>query len=141
MSRKDKVAEEIKREVSLIVQEELHDPRLGFITITNVDVTPDLRFARIFFSVYGDPEHWKKTQEGLEHASGFIRRMLGERLGLRFVPEIVFQSDHSCEYSILIEERLQEINTQKESQVKKLKTRKAKHATKKSTKRNKKSKK
>ena len=141
MSRKDKVAEEIKREVSLIVQEELHDPRLGFTTITNVDVTPDLRFARIFFSVYGDPDQWKKTQEGLEHASGFIRRMLGERLGLRFVPEIVFQSDHSCEYSILIEERLQEISAEKESQDKNVRRRKGKHVTKKPTKRNKKSKK
>lgn len=141
MSRKDKVAEEIKREASLIVQEELHDPRLGFTTITHVEVTPDLRFARIFFSVYGDPEKWKNTQEGLEHAAGFIRRMLGERLGLRFVPEIVFQSDHSSEYSILIEERLQEINAQKESQGKKPKRRKAKNDTKKPSGRNKKSKK
>lgn len=141
MSRKDKVAEGIRREVSLIVQEELHDPRLGFTTITRAEVTPDLRFARIFFSVYGDQEQWKKTQEGLEHASGFIRRMLGERLGLRFVPEIVFKSDHSSEYSILIEQQLQEIKAEKENQAQRPKQKKAKHDTKTTVRRNKKQKK
>ena len=140
MSRKDKVGEEIKREVSLIIQEELHDPRLGFTTITRVDLSSDLRFARIFFSVYGDAEQWKNTQVGLEHAAGFIRRLLGERLGLRFVPEIVFQSDHSSEYSILIEQQLQQIKAQDQAQVQS-KPRKAKHGTKKTTRRSKRQKK
>lgn len=113
MSRHEKVAEEIKREVSLIIQEELHDPRLGFTTITHVELTPDLRFARIFFSVYGDEKQWKDTRAGLEHASGFIRRTLGEHLNLRFVPEIVFKSDHSSEYSIIIEQQLEQIGMEK----------------------------
>ncbi len=117
MSRHEKVAEEIKREVSLIIQEELHDPRLGFTTITHAELTPDLRFARIFFSVYGDEKQWKDTQSGLEHASGFIRRMLGERLNLRFVPEIVFKSDHSSEYSIIIEQQLEQIRIEKNTAI------------------------
>ncbi len=111
MSRSEKVAEEIRREVGMILQKEVHDPRLGFTTITRVELTPDLRFARIFFSVYGSEGQWKLTQDALGHASGFIRRLLGDRLNLRFVPEIAFKPDHSAEYSIIIEEKLSEINS------------------------------
>ena len=136
MNRKDKVAEEIRREVSLIIQEELRDPRLGFITITRVELTPDLRFARIFFSVYGDEKQWQDTQAGLDHANGFIRRMLGERLGLRFVPEIAFRIDHSSEYSVLIESQLAEIRGEQ----KEAKEKRARNVAKKTTKRNKKKK-
>ena len=138
MSRVDKVAEEIKRETSVILQEELRDPRLGFTTITHVQLTPDLRFARIYFSVYGNDEQWQETQAGLDHAVGFIRRLLGERLNLRFVPEIVFKSDHSCEYSILIEQQIENIKQEKSLQEK---TKRIRHDTKKSVARTKKKKK
>ena len=139
MGRADKVAEEIRKEVSKIVQEELRDPRLGFTTITHCALTPDLRFARIFFSVYGDEQKWKDTQAGLEHAVGFIRRTLGEKLDLRFVPEIVFTCDHSSEYSIIIEQRLEEIKSQQADIPKpKPKKRKARHVAKKASKRPKK---
>lgn len=137
MSRADKVAEEIRKVVSLIVQEELRDPRLGFTTITHCVLTADLRSARIFFSVYGDEQKWKDTQAGLEHAVGFIRRILGERLDLRFVPEIVFTSDHSSEYSIIIEQRLEEIKKE-QADMPKPKKRKAGHAAKKASRRPKK---
>ena len=109
MSRVDKVAEEIRREVSQILQQEMNDPRVGFTTVTRVELTPDLRFARIFYSVYGTDKQWEDTQEGLTHAIPFIRRLIGERIQLRFVPEILFKSDHSAEYSIRVEEQLQEI--------------------------------
>lgn len=137
MSRAEKVAEEIKREVGIILQQEVHDPRLGFTTITHVELTPDLRFARIFFSVYGNEEQWKGTQVALDHAAGFIRRTLGERLGLRFVPEIVFKGDHSSEYSIIIEQQLEQIVAE---QGVRSKPRKKKDATKKTTRRIKKKK-
>lgn len=127
MSRADMVAEELKREVSRIIHEELYDPRLGFTTVTRVELTPDLRFARIFFSVYGNEQQWKDTQEGLGHASGFVRRLLGERLNLRFVPEIVFKTDHSSEYGILIEQQLEEIRL-KETQHR-TKKKKGRHGT------------
>ena len=109
MSRTDKVAHEIKKIVSKTLQEEMQDPRLGFTTITRVEVTPDLRFARIFFSVYGSEAQWEETLKGLKHASGFIRHVLGESLDLRFVPEIDFKPDHSAEYSIAIEQQLEAI--------------------------------
>lgn len=109
MNRVEKVAEEIKREASGIIRDELRDPRLGFVTLTRVEVAPDLRFARIYFSVYGDAKQWEDTEAGLKSAAGFIRRLLGERLNLRYVPEVAFKSDHSSEYSITIEERLKEI--------------------------------
>ena len=143
MSRAEKVAEEIRREVSLIVQEDLRDPRLGFVTITRTELTPDLRFARIFFSVYGDESQWKFTQEGLDHAAGFIRRLIGERLGLRYVPEIAFNKDHSSEYSILIEQQIEKIKEEKSKEEKSRETKKRKvaHGTKKTVSRTKKKKK
>ncbi len=108
-ARADKVAHQIKREVSSIIQEELNDPRLGFITITRAEITPDLMFTRVYFSVYGDQEQWKQTRQGLDHACGFIRRELGRRLKLRLVPELVFHEDHSPEYSISIEKCFEEV--------------------------------
>jgi len=109
MSRRDRVAGTLKKEVSNIIHTELKDPRLGFITVTRVELTEDLRYARIFFSVLGKEEEHKKTTEALDSALGFIRRLIGQRIKLRFVPEIVFQEDRSSEYSIRIEEILKEI--------------------------------
>lgn len=109
MSRRDRVAEAIKKEVSLIVHDELKDPRLGFVTITGIDLTQDLRYAKIFFSVLGKDEERKKTKEALDSALGFIRRLIGQRIRLMFVPEIIFKEDRSSEYSVQIQELLDEV--------------------------------
>jgi len=109
MSRRDRVAEAIKKEASLIIHDELNDPRLGFVTVTKVEVTEDLRYAKIFFSVLGKGQDYKKTQEALDSASGFIRRLIARRINLRLAPEIIFKEDRSVEYSIKIEEVLNEI--------------------------------
>ncbi len=109
MSRQDKVAEAIRQESSLIIHDKLKDPRLGFITITRVEITPDLRYAKIFFSVLGSEESYKKTKEALDSALGFVRRLVAERLNLRFAPEIAFYEDRSTEYSVRIDEVLNEI--------------------------------
>jgi len=109
MARCEKVAEAIKKEVSLIIHDELKDPRLGFITITRVEVTADLRQAKIFFSVLGKDEDYKKSKDALDSALGFIRRLIGQRISLRFVPEIMFREDRSSEYSIRIQKVLDEI--------------------------------
>lgn len=109
MSRSDKVAQAIKREVSSIIHDEMKDPRLGFVTITRVELTDDLRFAKIFFSVLGEEEARKKTAEALDSALGFIRRLVSERIKLRFSPEMVFKADRSSEYSMHIEEILNEL--------------------------------
>lgn len=111
MGRPDKVAEAIRKEVSVIIHDELKDPRLGFVTITAVEVTKDLREAKIFFSVLGSEEEHKKTREALESGLGFIRKLIGERIQLRFVPEIMFREDRSSEYGARIEEVLNEIRS------------------------------
>lgn len=109
MSRRDKVAEAIKQEISVILQNEVKDPRLGFITITKTEVSGDLRYAKVFFSVLGKDEDYKKTKDALNSASGFIRSLIAQRIRLRLAPEIVFQEDKSSEYSFRIEEVLNEI--------------------------------
>jgi len=109
MPRHDRVSEALKREIGNIIQFELKDPRLGFITITQVEITPDLRCAKVFFSVLGKEEEHKKTKEALDSALGFIRRLIAQRIRLRLVPEISFKEDRSAEYSIRIQEALDEI--------------------------------
>jgi ribosome-binding factor A len=109
MSRFERVQSMLKREVSSIIHDELNDPRLGFITVTKVEMTPDLRYAKIFYSVFGQDEAYKKTKEALDSASGFIRKLVGERMDLRFVPEIAFKEDKSAQYSVRIQEVLDQI--------------------------------
>lgn len=109
MSRQDRVKEAIRKEASIIIHDELKDPRLGFVTITDVELSHDLRFARIFFSVLGKEEEHKKTKEALDSALGFIRKLIAQRIKLHFAPEISFKEDRSAEYSIKIEEVLNEI--------------------------------
>jgi ribosome-binding factor A len=109
MARKDKVAEAIKKEASLIIHDELKDPRLGFITITQVELTDDLRYAKVFYSVLGKDEDYKKSKEALDSALGLMRKLISQRIRLRFAPEIVFKEDRSSEYSIRIQEVLDEI--------------------------------
>jgi ribosome-binding factor A len=109
MARHAKVSEALKREIGSIIHEELKDPRLGFITITHLELTPDLRYAKVFFSVLGKEEERQKSKEALESALGFIRRLIAQRIGLRLVPEISFHEDRSAEYSIRIQEALDQI--------------------------------
>ncbi len=109
MLRQDKVCEAIKREASVIIHNELNDPRLGFVTITKVEISVDLRYAKIFFSVLGKEEERKKTKDALESASGFIRKLVAQRIGLRFAPEIMFREDNSVEYSVRIQQVLEKI--------------------------------
>lgn len=112
MSRIDKVAQAIKKEMGSIIHDELNDPRLGFITILRVDLTKDLRLVKIYFSVMGSQKQKDKAGEGLESASGFIRKRLGEHLKLRFVPEIIFKLDESVEYSIAISEKIERLKNE-----------------------------
>ncbi len=109
MSRHDRVAQAIKEEVSVILHEKLKDPRLGFVTITQVELSADLRNAKISFSVLGKDKDHKKTKEALNSASGFIRSLIARRINLRFAPEIIFREDKSSEYSVRIQKVLEEI--------------------------------
>ncbi len=114
MSRQDKIAEAIKQEASVIIHDKLKDPRLGFVTITNVEITRDLRFAKIFFSVLGNEMAYKKTKAALNSSLGFVRKLIAQRLSLRFAPEIAFYDDRSTEYSVRIEEVLNELKEKNE---------------------------
>jgi ribosome-binding factor A len=88
---------------------ELSDPRIGFATLTRVELSGDLRHARVLVSVLGREEDQVKTLEGLSSAAGYVRRQLGKRLRLRRTPELVFVLDHGVEESLKIESLLQEL--------------------------------
>jgi len=109
MGRIERVTQAIKKEISQVIHEELKDPRLGFITIMRVDLAKDLRCAKIYFSVLGDDNRIKETKEGLASAQGYIRKLIAQRIKLRFVPEIIFKLDKSGEYSIHIQEELDKL--------------------------------
>jgi len=93
--RPERLAEAIKKEISELLREELKDPRIGFVTITAVEVSKDLRYANVFASVFGEPAEQKATIEALQKAQGFIRGELGKRIRLRYTPEITFKLDRS----------------------------------------------
>ncbi|MFA6357652.1 MAG: 30S ribosome-binding factor RbfA [Candidatus Omnitrophota bacterium] len=109
MPRRERVEEAIKKEVSLIIHDQLKDPRIGFVTITKVELSTDLRNAKIFYSVLGKEEDHKKTKTALDSALGFIRSLVAQRINMRFATELMFQEDHSTEYSVKIEELLNEV--------------------------------
>ena len=106
--RPEKVAERIKEEVSQIIAGDLKDPRLGFITITDARVSPDLRHARIFVSVMGSDQEINVSLAALKSASGFIRRELGFALHLVRTPELHFEFDQTTMSASRIEEILRE---------------------------------
>lgn len=122
-TRIDKINKAIRKEASIIIHDELKDPRLGFVTITRVELMPDLRYARIFFSVLGKEEDYKRTKEALNSALGFMRRLIARRINLRFAPEIEFCEDKSTEYSVRIQQVLDEIKQQEGSVLSKRKRR------------------
>lgn len=109
--RPHRVGEQIKKEMSHILQHELKDPRVGFVTVTGVDVTGDLQQATVYISVMGDKNDLEGTLEGLEKAKGFIRTEIGRRIRLRHTPEILFKVDESTEYGNRIEKLLKEVKS------------------------------
>ncbi|MEI7026330.1 30S ribosome-binding factor RbfA [Paenibacillus sp. y28] len=108
--RVGRVAEQIKKELSQILQTEMKDPRLGFITVTGVEVTNDLSQAKIYLSVFGDETQKEETLRILARGNGFMRSELGKRIRLRIVPELVFKFDTSIEYGSRIEALLGKIH-------------------------------
>ena len=95
--RSRRIAEQIQRELSDIIRLELKDPRIGMITITDVEVSPDHAHARIFFTLLGDAAKVQQTGEALQHAAGFLRSQLAHRIKLRTVPQLQFTHDASVE--------------------------------------------
>ena len=107
--RPDRVGDQIRAEVSLMIARELRDPGLGFVTITRVQVSPDLQHARVYYSALGDETARGNSGKALHRAAPFMRRQLGQRLRLRHAPELDFVFDESIEQQDRIEQLLQEI--------------------------------
>lgn len=107
--RPEKVREFIKEQVSEIIQHRLKDPRIGFVSVTDVEVSLDLRHAKIFVSVLGNEQAKADTMAGLESAIGYVRGELGRRLQMRFTPEILFRLDESIERGARVMSLIREI--------------------------------
>ncbi|MBR4384042.1 MAG: 30S ribosome-binding factor RbfA [Selenomonadaceae bacterium] len=107
--RIEKLQELIKQEIGKMLLNEIKDPRIGFVTVTDVEMTGDLREAKIFVSVMGGAEQLKTSFEGLNSALGFIRREIGKRIRLRFTPEISFAPDTSLDYGDHIQKLLLQV--------------------------------
>lgn len=107
--RIERLNEQLKREITILVREEVRDPRIGMVTVTAVEASADLSVARVFVSVMGEGEgDREESLEGLRAAAPFIRTELGKRLHVRRVPELRFELDRSLEYAQRIERLLQE---------------------------------
>ena len=107
--RQIQVAEEIQQIISVLLQRELKDPGIGFVSITQVDVTQDLKYARVHVSIMGSEEEKRDTMAALERARGFIRREIASRMTIRQVPEIQSRLDRGLEYSDRINRLLNEL--------------------------------
>ncbi|SFL14236.1 30S ribosome-binding factor RbfA [Halanaerobium salsuginis] len=104
-----RVGELLKEEISQIILREMKDPRIGFVSVTDVVVSGDLRHAKAFISVYGSEKERAETMQGLEQAKGFIRKLVGERVKIHHTPEIIFRYDDSIENGIHISKIINEL--------------------------------
>ncbi len=107
--RSEKVAEAVHEIVTGLLVKGLKDPRIGFVTITGVEVSDDLHHAKVYFTVVGSDEEKKATAAGLNSARSFIRKEMGKQLRMRYVPEIIFCYDNSIAYGNKIDAILKEI--------------------------------
>lgn len=115
--RNSRIGEQMKKELSQIIQFELKDPRVGFVTVTGVEVTGDLQLAKVFVSVMGNDEQKRDTVAALEKAKGFLRSELGKRVQLRHIPDLQFKMDESIEYGNKIESLLNDIKKESKDEV------------------------
>ena len=109
-SRPSRVADQLRSEITELVAREVHDPGIGFLTITHVKVTPDLQTARVYYTTLGDQKARHDTQRALERATPFLRRHIGSRLRLKRVPVLEFFFDEAIERGDRIEQILQELS-------------------------------
>ncbi|HHV27276.1 30S ribosome-binding factor RbfA [Anaerosalibacter bizertensis] len=109
--RINRISEEVKKAISYIISNDLKDPRISPMTsVTHVEVTRDLRYAKVYISVLGKEKEKKDTIKGLESAKGFIRKEIGNKIDLRYVPEPVFQLDESIEHGIYMSKLIDKVN-------------------------------
>ncbi|WP_456271505.1 30S ribosome-binding factor RbfA [Bacillus sp. AK031] len=112
--RSNRVGEQMKKELSDIIGRKIKDPRIGFVTVTDVEVSGDLQQAKVYITVLGDEEQRENTLKGLAKAKGFIRSEIGQRVRLRKTPELIFEFDESIDYGNRIESLLKKIQDEPE---------------------------
>ncbi len=112
MARIEKINQAVKEEISNILQKDVKDPRLEFVTITEVVVSRDLQHAKVFFSVLNSVKNIHEVQEGLNSARGYVRKLIGKRVRMRYTPEVDFVYDSSVEYGMRIEETIERIKNE-----------------------------
>ena len=106
-----RINSEVQREMSQIIRDGIKDPRVHPMTsVTGVEVTPDLKYAKVFVSVLGSEEDKEKTMEGLKKSASFARGQLARKMNLRYTPELTFVLDNSIEYGVNMSKRIDEIN-------------------------------
>jgi ribosome-binding factor A len=115
-NRSNRVAEQMKKELGEIIRRRLKDPRIGFVTVTDVEVTGDLQQATVFITVLGDDKTRVETLKGLAKAKGFIRTEIGQRIRLRRTPELNFEFDESSNYGNKIDNLLRQIQKTEETE-------------------------
>src|SRR5262249_53806489 len=108
-SRPERVADQLRSELASLLAREVHDPGIGFVTLTRVQVTPDLQQARVFYTALGDDKSRRNTARALERAAPFLRRQIGARLRLKRTPELIFHYDESIAGQDRIEQLLAEL--------------------------------
>ncbi|HLV10114.1 MAG TPA: 30S ribosome-binding factor RbfA [Halanaerobiales bacterium] len=113
--RAQRLAELLKKEIADILLKEIKDPRIGFVSVTDIDVSNDLRHASVYVSVLGNEDERQNTMEGLEKATGYIRKLIGERIKIYHTPEIIFKYDSSLEHGIHISHIIDEIKDENEN--------------------------
>ena len=107
--RSDRVAEQVRRDLADLIRSELKDPRVGMISLTAVELTPDYAHAKVFFTTLNS-EHLKEIEQGLKRASGFLRRELGRRIHIHTLPELHFIYDSSLEYGASMSALIEKAN-------------------------------
>lgn len=112
--RATRVGEQMKKELGDIIGRKIKDPRIGFVTVTDVQVTGDLQQATVYISVLGGEEQRENTLKGLAKAKGFIRSEIGQRIRLRKTPEIIFEFDESFEYGNRINNLLHQLQREEQ---------------------------
>ena len=117
MGRPDRVSSQIQQAICDVIQKEIKDPHIGFVTIIEVDVTADLQLARVYFSVLGDEKQKKESLDALKRSAGFIRKQLAVKLNMRYTPVLDFRQDRSAEYGNKIDDVFKKIREEKKSDV------------------------
>ena len=109
--RQDQLGEQIAEDLSDLIRNRMKDPRVGFASITQVELSADLRHAKVFVSVMGSPDEQRETMRALGHANGYLRHELAQRLNIRYTPEIVFRLDESIARGARVLELMRQVHS------------------------------